>query len=65
MARYIAKNIVAAGLADRVGVQMAYAIGIAEPVSIMVDTFGTGRVKEELIEELIRAYFQMSPRGYD
>ncbi len=63
MARYIAKNIVAAGLADRVGVQMAYAIGIAEPVSIMVDTFGTGRVKEELIEELIRAYFQMSPRG--
>jgi len=63
MARYIAKNIVAAGLADRVGVQMAYAIGIAEPVSIMVDTFGTGRVKEELIEELIRAYFQMTPRG--
>ena len=63
MARYIAKNIVAAGLADRVGVQMAYAIGVAEPVSIMVDTFGTGRVKEELIEELIRAYFQMTPRG--
>jgi len=63
MARYIAKNIVAAGLADRVGVQMAYAIGIAEPVSIMVDTFGTGQVKEELIEELIRAYFQMTPRG--
>jgi len=63
MARYIAKNIVAAGLADRVGVQMAFAIGVAEPVSIMVDTFGTGRVKEELIEELIRAYFQMTPRG--
>lgn len=63
MARYIAKNIVAAGLADRVGVQMAYAIGIAEPVSIMVDTFGTGQVKEELIEELIRAYFRMTPRG--
>ena len=63
MARYIAKNIVAAGLADRVGVQMAFAIGVAEPVSIMVDTFGTGRVNEELIEELIRAYFQMTPRG--
>jgi len=63
MARYIAKNIVAAGLADRVGVQMAYAIGIAEPVSIMVDTFGTGRVKEELIEELIRAHFKMTPKG--
>ncbi|MDD8019658.1 MAG: methionine adenosyltransferase [Acidobacteriota bacterium] len=63
MARYIAKNIVAAGLADRVGVQMAYAIGIAEPVSIMVDTFGTGRVKDELIEELIRAHFKMTPKG--
>lgn len=63
MARYIAKNIVAAGLADRVGVKMAYAIGIAEPVSIMVDTFGTGRVKEELIEELIRAHFKMTPKG--
>jgi len=63
MARYIAKNVVAAGLAERVGVQLAYAIGIAEPVSIMVDTFGTGLVKEELIEELIRAHFKMTPKG--
>lgn len=63
MARYIAKNIVAAGLADRVGVQIAYAIGIAQPVSIMVDTFGTGKVKEELIEELIRAHFKLTPKG--
>jgi S-adenosylmethionine synthetase len=63
MARYIAKNIVAAGLAERVGVQLAYAIGVAEPVSIMVDTFGTGLIKEELIEELIRAHFKMTPKG--
>ncbi|HAV40855.1 MAG TPA: methionine adenosyltransferase [Acidobacteria bacterium] len=63
MARYIAKNVVAAGLAERVGIQLAYAIGIAEPVSIMVDTFGTGLVKEELIEELIRAHFKMTPKG--
>ncbi|MBC7361302.1 MAG: methionine adenosyltransferase [Candidatus Aminicenantes bacterium] len=63
MARYIAKNIVAAGLADRVGVQIAYAIGIAQPVSIMVDTFGTGKVKEELIEELIQAHFKLTPKG--
>jgi len=63
MARYIAKNIVAAGLADRVGVQMAYAIGIANPVSIMVDTFGTGKVKEELIEKLIKAHFKLTPKG--
>ncbi|MBP7869945.1 MAG: methionine adenosyltransferase [Candidatus Saccharicenans sp.] len=63
MARYIAKNVVAAGLAERVSVQLAYAIGIAEPVSIMVDTFGTGLVKEELIEELIRAHFKMTPKG--
>jgi S-adenosylmethionine synthetase len=63
MARYIAKNIVAAGLADRVGVQLAYAIGIANPVSIMVDTFGTGKVKEELLEELIKAHFKLTPKG--
>lgn len=63
MARYIAKNVVAAGLAERVGIQLAYAIGIAEPVSIMVDTFGTGLVKEELIEQLIRAHFKMTPKG--
>jgi len=63
MARYIAKNIVAAGLADRVGVQLAYAIGIANPISIMVDTFGTGKVKEELLEELIQHYFKLTPKG--
>jgi len=63
MARYIAKNIVAAGLADRVGVQLAYAIGIANPISIMVDTFGTGKVKEELLEELIQHHFKLTPKG--
>lgn len=63
MARYVAKNLVAAGLAERVGVQIAYAIGIARPVSIMIDTFGTGQVSEEILEELVRAHFQLTPRG--
>ena len=63
MARYIAKNIVAAGLADKVEVQIAYAIGIADPVSILVDTFGTGKVSEDLIKELIRAYFPLKPKA--
>ncbi len=63
MARYIAKNCVAAGLADRLAVQLAYAIGVAEPVSIMVDTFGTGRVGDDMVIELIRAHFQLTPRG--
>ncbi len=63
MARYIAKNVVAAGLADRCEVQLAYAIGVAEPVSILVETFGTGRVSNENIQELIRANFQLTPRG--
>ncbi len=63
MARYIAKNLVAAGLADQVGVQIAYAIGIAEPVSIMIDTFGTGKVREDLIEGLVRAHFKLTPKG--
>ena len=57
MARYIAKNIVAAGLADRCEVQLAYAIGVAEPVSVLVDTFGTGKVDEAKIEELVRENF--------
>ncbi len=61
MARYIAKNIVAAKLADRCEVQLAYAIGVAEPVSIHVDTFGTGRVPHERIEELVRRHFEMKP----
>jgi S-adenosylmethionine synthetase len=63
MARYIAKNVVAAGLADRVEIQLAYAIGVADPVSVAVDTFGTGKVDEDKISELIRANFQLTPRG--
>jgi S-adenosylmethionine synthetase len=63
MARYVAKNIVAAGLADRCEVQIAYAIGIAEPVSIMVDTFGSGKLDEDVIEERIKKSFDMRPAG--
>ena len=63
MARYVAKNIVAAGLADKCEVQIAYAIGVAEPVSIMVDTFGTGKVVEETIEEKVGKSFDMMPAG--
>ena len=63
MARYIAKNIVAAGLARRCEVQLAYAIGVAEPVSVSVNTFETGRVPEERIVELIREHFPLTPRG--
>ncbi|MGB8033119.1 MAG: methionine adenosyltransferase [Nitrososphaeraceae archaeon] len=63
MARYIAKNVVAAGLADKCEVQIAYAIGIAEPVSIMVDTFGTSKVNEEKIEDKVRKSFDMRPAG--
>ncbi len=63
MARYIAKNIVAAGLARKVEVQLAYAIGVAEPVSVMADTFGTGTIPEEQFTALIRAVFPLTPRG--
>ncbi|MDE3155882.1 MAG: methionine adenosyltransferase [Acidobacteriota bacterium] len=63
MSRYIAKNIVAAGLADRALVQLAYAIGVADPVSVMVDTEGTGRVPEEKLTELVRGHFKLTPRG--
>ncbi len=63
MARYIAKNIVASGLASKVEVQLAYAIGVAEPVSVMADTFGTGVVEEEQVVELIRAHFPLTPKG--
>jgi S-adenosylmethionine synthetase len=63
MARYIAKNLVAAGVADEVEVQLAYAIGVAEPVSVYVDTFGTGRVDQSKLVELVREHFQMTPRG--
>jgi S-adenosylmethionine synthetase len=63
MARYIAKNVVAAGLASRCEVQLAYAIGVAEPVSVMANTFGTGIVPEDKITALIRAHFPLTPRG--
>lgn len=63
MARYIAKNLVGAGLARRAEVQVAYAIGVAEPVSIMVNTFGTGRVDECTLVDLIRKHFDLTPRG--
>jgi S-adenosylmethionine synthetase len=63
MARYIAKNIVAAGLAERCLVQLAYAIGVAEPVSVLVDTGGTGRVSETELSELVRGHFQLNPHG--
>jgi S-adenosylmethionine synthetase len=63
MARYIAKNIVAAGLARKAEVQLAYAIGVAEPVSVMVETFGTAMIAEEKITELIRENFKLTPKG--
>ncbi len=63
MARYIAKNVVAAGLADRCEVQLAYAIGVAEPVSVLVDTFGTGKVGPEKLQDLVRANFDLTPKG--
>jgi S-adenosylmethionine synthetase len=63
MARYIAKNVVAAGLADRCEVQLAYAIGVAEPVSVLVDTFGTGKLGPEKLQELVRANFNLTPKG--
>jgi len=61
MSRYVAKNIVAAGLADRCEVQVAYAIGVAEPVSLMVNTFDTGKIPENRIEELVEEHFDMKP----
>ncbi len=63
MARYVAKNIVAAGLAERCEVQLAYAIGVAEPVSVLVDTFGTGTIDADRLEELVRANFSLTPKG--
>ena len=63
MCRYIAKNIVAAGLADRCEVQLAYAIGVAEPVSVLVDTFDTGKIPEDKLEDLVRQNFQLTPKG--
>ncbi|MGE0100967.1 MAG: methionine adenosyltransferase [Blastocatellales bacterium] len=63
MARYIAKNVVAAGIADRCQVQLAYAIGVAEPVSVYVDCFGTAKIDEGKLSDLIRANFQLTPKG--
>jgi len=62
-ARYVAKNVVAAGLADQCEVQLAYAIGVARPVSVHVQTFGTGRIEETAIEDLIREHFDLRPKG--
>jgi S-adenosylmethionine synthetase len=63
MARYIAKNLVAAGIADEVEVQLAYAIGVSEPVSLYVDTFGTGKVETAVIEQKIPEIFDLTPAG--
>ena len=63
MCRYVAKNVVAAGLADRCEVQVAYAIGVSEPISLYVQTFGTGRIPDADIEGLIRKHFDMTPAG--
>ena len=63
IARYVAKNCVAAGLADRVQVQLAYAIGVADPVSVLVDTFDTARIDEKRISALVREHFSLTPRG--
>jgi S-adenosylmethionine synthetase len=62
MARYIAKNIVAAGLAERAEVQLAYAIGVAEPVSVLIETFGTGKISESKLTELVRKNFELTPK---
>lgn len=63
MARYVAKNIVAAGLAERCEVQLAYAIGVAEPVSVFVDTRGTGKIDEDKLSDLVREHFRLTPAG--
>jgi S-adenosylmethionine synthetase len=63
MARHVAKNIVAAGLAERCLVQVAYAIGVAEPVSIMVETYETGKVPADRLEQMVRRHFDFTPAG--
>ncbi len=63
MARYVAKNCVASGVADRVQVQLAYAIGVADPVSVLVDTFGTAKVDENRLSQLVRDHFALTPKG--
>jgi S-adenosylmethionine synthetase len=62
-ARYAAKNIVAAGITDRIELQLAYAIGVPDPVSIHVETFGTGKIAEEKIEKIVREHFDFTPKG--
>ena len=62
-ARYVAKNIVAAGLADKAEIQLSYAIGVAQPTSILVDTFGTGKVSDEKLTEAVRKVFDLRPAG--
>jgi S-adenosylmethionine synthetase len=61
--RYVAKNIVAAGLADRCEIQISYAIGVADPTSISIQTFGTGKISDDKIVELVRQHFTLKPRG--
>jgi S-adenosylmethionine synthetase len=63
MARYVAKNVVAAGLADRCLVQLAYAIGVADPVSVLVETDGTGKVSDDRLSEIVRSHFKLTPKG--
>jgi S-adenosylmethionine synthetase len=63
MARHIAKNLVAAGLCEKCEVQLAYAIGVAEPVSVMVDSSGTGRIPDEEMQTLVRKHFELTPAG--
>ncbi|MGH7255183.1 MAG: methionine adenosyltransferase domain-containing protein, partial [Nitrospirales bacterium] len=63
MARYVAKNLVAAGLADKCEVQLAYAIGVPEPVSILIDTKGTEKVSPDNLDKLVRKHFPLTPRG--
>ena len=63
MARYVAKNLVAAGIAERALIQLAYAIGVADPVSVHVETYGTGQVPEEQLVELVREHFPLTPKG--
>jgi len=63
MARYVAKNVVAAGLADKCMVQLAYAIGVAEPVSVLIDTSGTGKLPDDKLSEIVRANFKLTPKG--
>ena len=63
MARYVAKNVVAAGLAERCLVQLAYAIGVAEPVSVLVDTYDTGKISDDRLSEIVRSQFKLTPKG--